>query len=108
MMFIRMLLGMNDIVRCYACDVGLQRWDEGDDPWIEHAKWHPECPHVLRVKGSDFIELVQTTLESNVEVNIRVNTYIILILFLFQRSVICFNCLPVLNVPVRCLKNVSL
>ncbi|KAL3883082.1 hypothetical protein ACJMK2_029375 [Sinanodonta woodiana] len=51
--------GLNDVVRCFACDGGLKNWDPGDEPWIEHARWFPQCPFVQKVKGQDFIELVR-------------------------------------------------
>ncbi|KAK3585123.1 hypothetical protein CHS0354_034254 [Potamilus streckersoni] len=38
--------GQADIVRCYACDGGLKRWEPGDDPWEEHFKWFPDCLHL--------------------------------------------------------------
>ncbi|XP_016058470.1 PREDICTED: baculoviral IAP repeat-containing protein 7 [Miniopterus natalensis] len=32
--------GQQDQVRCF-CYRGLQSWEQGDDPWTEHAKWFP-------------------------------------------------------------------
>jgi hypothetical protein len=32
------LLGKDDIVRCFCCDLGLAEWDPSDDPWREHAR----------------------------------------------------------------------
>ncbi|KAK3585122.1 hypothetical protein CHS0354_034251 [Potamilus streckersoni] len=40
--------GNDDIVRCYACDGGLKRWEQEDDPWEEHCKWFPQCPHLIQ------------------------------------------------------------
>ena len=30
-----------------------------DDPWFEHAKWYPHCPHIILVKGQPFIDKVK-------------------------------------------------
>ncbi|KAL3882766.1 hypothetical protein ACJMK2_029074 [Sinanodonta woodiana] len=38
--------GHGDVVRCYACDGGLKHWVPGDDPWQEHYRWFPDCPHL--------------------------------------------------------------
>ncbi|XP_053397269.1 putative inhibitor of apoptosis isoform X3 [Mercenaria mercenaria] len=53
--------GLEDTVRCFACDGGLRKWDPEDDPWIEHCRWFPECPFVRKEKGEDYIGLVQAT-----------------------------------------------
>lgn len=31
--------GPGDKVRCFWCDGALELWNEGDDPWREHAKY---------------------------------------------------------------------
>ncbi|KAK3592208.1 hypothetical protein CHS0354_000218 [Potamilus streckersoni] len=51
--------GLQDVVRCFACDGGLKNWDPEDEPWVEHARWFPQCPFVKRVKGQEFIDLVR-------------------------------------------------
>ena len=33
--------GQQDKVRCFFCYGGLQSWEQGDDPWTEHARWFP-------------------------------------------------------------------
>lgn len=48
--------GSGDQVRCFHCDGGLSKWDPSDDPWIEHARWFPECGFVVLVKGQKFID----------------------------------------------------
>ena len=50
--------GVGDAVRCYHCGGGLRNWEQGDNPWREHAKWYSECPHVVLVKGQSFIDKV--------------------------------------------------
>ena len=52
-------LGVGDSVRCYFCGGGLRNWERGDIPMEEHAKWYPYCPHVLLVKGKEYIEKVR-------------------------------------------------
>ncbi|XP_061176039.1 uncharacterized protein LOC133184990 [Saccostrea echinata] len=51
--------GQQDIVRCFACDIGLAEWDETDDPWSEHARHSPHCKYLKKMKGQDFINRVQ-------------------------------------------------
>ncbi|XP_048956360.1 baculoviral IAP repeat-containing protein 7 isoform X2 [Canis lupus dingo] len=48
-----------DKVRCFFCYGGLQSWEQGDDPWTEHAKWFPRCEFLLQTKGRDFVCSVQ-------------------------------------------------
>lgn len=57
--FILTDLGTEDAVRCFACDVGLRRWDPEDDPWIEHCRWFPQCPYCVEQKGIQYITLIQ-------------------------------------------------
>ncbi|XP_026553153.1 baculoviral IAP repeat-containing protein 7 [Pseudonaja textilis] len=55
--------GQQDYVRCFYCDGALRNWEQGDDPWIEHARWFPRCAFLLQSRGRDFINQTQ---ESNV------------------------------------------
>nr|A9ULZ2.2 RecName: Full=Baculoviral IAP repeat-containing protein 7-B; AltName: Full=E3 ubiquitin-protein ligase EIAP-B; AltName: Full=Embryonic/Egg IAP-B; Short=EIAP/XLX-B; AltName: Full=RING-type E3 ubiquitin transferase EIAP-B [Xenopus laevis] len=59
--------GHRDHVKCFHCDGGLQNWEQGDDPWTEHAKWFPMCDFLLQVKGEAFIRSVQESLFSSPE-----------------------------------------
>lgn len=43
-------------MRCFHCDGGLKLWEPSDDPWLEHARWFPECGFVVLVKGQKFID----------------------------------------------------
>ncbi|KAL4233168.1 E3 ubiquitin-protein ligase mib1 [Mactra antiquata] len=52
--------GIGDSCRCYHCGGGLRNWESGDDPMKEHAKWYPKCPHLLLVKGQEFINKVRS------------------------------------------------
>ncbi|XP_039591508.1 baculoviral IAP repeat-containing protein 7 isoform X2 [Polypterus senegalus] len=51
--------GHSDNVKCFYCDGGLRNWEEGDDPWREHAKWFPRCEFLLHVRGRDYVSNIQ-------------------------------------------------
>ncbi|KAF5914116.1 hypothetical protein HPG69_012478 [Diceros bicornis minor] len=51
--------GQQDKMRCFFCHGSLQSWEQGDDPWTEHAKWFPRCEFLLQTKGRDFVCSVQ-------------------------------------------------
>ena len=51
-------LGREDSCRCFWCGVGLNRWAPTDDAWVEHARFSPMCPFVLRSKGRPFVKAV--------------------------------------------------
>ncbi|XP_058033946.1 baculoviral IAP repeat-containing protein 7 [Ahaetulla prasina] len=55
--------GQQDYVRCFYCDGALRNWEQGDDPWIEHARWFPRCAFLLQSRGRDFVNHTQ---QSNV------------------------------------------
>lgn len=47
-----------DETRCFYCSVELREWKFGDDPWVEHSRWSPECLFLLQKKGGDYIRRV--------------------------------------------------
>ena len=51
--------GYGDYVRCFFCGGGLRNWEQGDDPWVEHARWFPRCAFLLQNKGQEFVHMVQ-------------------------------------------------
>ncbi|XP_038213958.1 baculoviral IAP repeat-containing protein 7-B [Zerene cesonia] len=51
--------GVEDQVRCFYCDGGLGKWEAGDIPWREHARWFPQCGYVLLLKGQQFVDSAQ-------------------------------------------------
>jgi hypothetical protein len=53
--------GIPNFVRCYSCNGGLENWAPNKNPWIEHAKFYPECHHLRNVKGQLFIDGIQKT-----------------------------------------------
>ncbi|KAL5010196.1 hypothetical protein ScPMuIL_012501 [Solemya velum] len=48
--------GFGDCVRCFFCGGGLRNWEDGDNPWVEHARWYPRCAFVKQCKGESFIK----------------------------------------------------
>lgn len=50
------MIGVGDSVRCYHCGGGLRNWEVGDEPILEHARWYPDCGHVLLVKGPLYVK----------------------------------------------------
>ena len=38
-------------MRCFFCYGGLQSWEQGDDPWTEHARWFPRYHLPSPVQG---------------------------------------------------------
>uniref|UniRef100_A0A8C2MIS0 Uncharacterized protein n=1 Tax=Cricetulus griseus TaxID=10029 RepID=A0A8C2MIS0_CRIGR len=47
--------GKRDTVQCFSCGGCLGNWEEGDDPWKEHAKWFPKCEFLQSKKSSEEI-----------------------------------------------------
>ncbi|XP_006871053.1 PREDICTED: baculoviral IAP repeat-containing protein 1-like [Chrysochloris asiatica] len=45
--------GTQDTVQCFSCGGCLGNWEEGDDPWKEHAKWFPKCKFLQSKKSSE-------------------------------------------------------
>ena len=43
----------DDTAFCYQCGVGLDGWEEEDDPWHEHARRRPNCPFI---RGNGLME----------------------------------------------------
>ena len=44
------------MVKCFHCATGLHEWEEGDDPWVEHAKKKPTCLFLKLNKRQSFID----------------------------------------------------
>jgi hypothetical protein len=49
------LLGKDDIVRCFCCDLGLAEWDPSDDPWREHARHSHNAGFGIRWKEKSLL-----------------------------------------------------
>ena len=50
--------GKDDKVICYWCGGGLDKWNEGEDAWVAHAKWFGRCSYMLEMKGIDYVKNV--------------------------------------------------
>jgi hypothetical protein len=50
--------GYNNYIRCFQCGGGLRNWEAGNDPWVEHARWFPQCSFVRQNRGQRFIDAV--------------------------------------------------
>ena len=48
--------GTADAVKCFHCDLGLAQWEDGDDPWVEHAKKAVDCNFLKLNKSKAFID----------------------------------------------------
>uniref|UniRef100_A0A8C8VXB4 Baculoviral IAP repeat-containing protein 1 n=1 Tax=Peromyscus maniculatus bairdii TaxID=230844 RepID=A0A8C8VXB4_PERMB len=44
--------GKRDTMQYFSCGGCLGNWEEGDDPWKEHAKWFPKCEFLQSKKSS--------------------------------------------------------
>ena len=47
--------GYGDATICFQCGCGLKRWLKNDDPFIEHARYSPNCHYLKTVKDAAFI-----------------------------------------------------
>ena len=50
--------GRMDYVQCFCCYQSLGNWKSDSDPWVEHARWYPECIYLIAIKGDAFIREV--------------------------------------------------
>jgi len=51
-------VGPRDRVKCYYCNGEIQNFSAFDNPWVEHAKWFPHCPYVLRWLGVETVQKI--------------------------------------------------
>ena len=65
--------GCQDYARCFFCGGGLRNWEPGDDPWVEHARWFPQCAFVKQNKGETFIQKVLKRQKEKVRYTICLN-----------------------------------
>ncbi|PJE77412.1 hypothetical protein CI610_03665 [invertebrate metagenome] len=56
-------IGVRDVVRCHHCGITLTKWNVSDDPWIEHARWSPNCKFTIKRKGIAFVRAVARAVE---------------------------------------------
>lgn len=43
--------GKGDRVKCFCCGGGLKGWEQGDDPWLQHAMLYSNCEYLKFMKG---------------------------------------------------------
>ncbi|KAL5292470.1 IAP1 family protein [Megaselia abdita] len=51
--------GVGDRVKCFSCGGGLKDWDDGDQPWEQHALWLSKCNFLKLIKGEAYIQSVK-------------------------------------------------
>ncbi|XP_055869475.1 baculoviral IAP repeat-containing protein 3-like isoform X1 [Biomphalaria glabrata] len=51
--------GYGDSGKCFFCGGGLRKWEQDDDPFIEHARWYPKCGYIRQYMGQKFVDVVQ-------------------------------------------------
>ncbi|XP_034241567.1 uncharacterized protein LOC117645464 [Thrips palmi] len=56
--------GVKDAVMCFHCGTGLGRWKESDDVAFEHATYSPYCGFLVRLLGKEYVQKVQTQLQT--------------------------------------------
>ncbi|KAK3585153.1 hypothetical protein CHS0354_034286 [Potamilus streckersoni] len=49
-------VGTGDCVRCFFCGGGLRSWQNGDDPYVEHARWYPDCDYIRIYRGDEYLQ----------------------------------------------------
>ncbi|XP_059165760.1 baculoviral IAP repeat-containing protein 3-like [Physella acuta] len=50
--------GIKDHLTCFFCGMILSEWKQGDDPFVEHARWYPQCRYIRQHKGQAFVDAV--------------------------------------------------
>ncbi|CAG2114302.1 unnamed protein product, partial [Medioppia subpectinata] len=61
-------IGPGDRVKCFYCFGGVNSFNDGDDPWVQHAGVFPHCQFVRQEKGQTFInDSVNFVRESNIK-----------------------------------------
>lgn len=48
--------GQSDKTNCYWCGFGIHEWKSSEDAFEEHAKYNPDCPHLLLCVGKEFVK----------------------------------------------------
>ncbi|GFO43308.1 baculoviral iap repeat-containing protein 7 [Plakobranchus ocellatus] len=53
------LSGYGDCAWCFYCGVRFLNWEVGDDAWIVHVQYHPDCGFIQQKLDKGFIETVR-------------------------------------------------
>jgi hypothetical protein len=59
-------LGRGDEVRCAFCKVEIMKWENGDDPAVDHKRWAAQCP-LVNGRDTDNIPLDRTVKDEEKE-----------------------------------------
>lgn len=51
-------IGDQDRTKCWFCDGGLKDYLPDDDPWVEHAKYFPQCEYLLQQRGPGWVNSI--------------------------------------------------
>ncbi|MDP0589276.1 MAG: RING-HC finger protein [Candidatus Endonucleobacter bathymodioli] len=51
--------GVEDIVRCFYCSLGLSGWNKDDDVWQEHAQHSADCWFLRQAKNAEYIDKIK-------------------------------------------------
>lgn len=57
--------GFDDMVRCFYCAGAIREWSTTDDPFVEHARWFPDCAYLIQQKSVEFVDHVHATTPAN-------------------------------------------
>ena len=57
--------GFDDMVRCFYCAGAIREWAITDDPYVEHARWFPDCAYLIQVKSTQFVDQVHASTPAN-------------------------------------------
>ncbi|KAK3585155.1 hypothetical protein CHS0354_034287 [Potamilus streckersoni] len=60
-------VGMGDSVQCFFCGGGLRSWQNGDDPYVEHARWYPDCDYIRIYRGDEYLQQHSRDINSSPE-----------------------------------------
>lgn len=66
--------GRGDRAICFHCGLGLNEWEEDDMPWVEHAKWAPDCEFLLLNKGEEFVKECKGLTKKLEDLNVKTET----------------------------------
>ena len=46
----------SDVVECKTCGLRVNNWNEGDDPYLYHIKFRPDCDFASNMKNKPYVE----------------------------------------------------
>lgn len=48
-----------DAVQCFCCGISLKNWNDGDQPWEQHALLSPKCDFLNMAKGYKYVNFIR-------------------------------------------------